>query len=293
MSRIKILVEKIARKLVQTVLLAYDIFKPSKGIPVLLYHKTTNEDKTPSIVNIDLFIFENQVKYLHKHGYRTINLSQLNDILYGSEELPSKTILITFDDGYAENIDAFEILHRYGYTCVCFIATAFIGQKLNYMPFYFDKDEMNEDTALVNNEDFFFISSNEIKEAQKLGVEFCPHTHHHITIDSHSEEFIIHEIEECNDKINEITGCSTDCFSYPVGLYDSRSEHLLKQLGFKASFAVKPGLITKDSNPYFLPRSNVPKEKFLFKLILTDKYGIYCKLGSKFKSRGSLYGNWL
>ena len=62
-------------------------------IPVLSYH-SINDDNSPLSLKINFF--ENQLKYLKKKGFKTINFDE-------TDKKENKTIIITFDDGYSEN----------------------------------------------------------------------------------------------------------------------------------------------------------------------------------------------
>ena len=70
--------------------------------------------------------FESQIAGLAKHGYRALSTSEFGAFMAG-EPVPPKSILITFDDGYADNHDiALPILKRHGLTATFFIATGFL-----------------------------------------------------------------------------------------------------------------------------------------------------------------------
>ena len=77
---------------------------------VLLYHHVVPKDADTSSI-ISLSDFESQMEYLYKHGYYTASLKELEEFLYDEKELPEKTVIITFDDGYESNyIYAYPVL---------------------------------------------------------------------------------------------------------------------------------------------------------------------------------------
>jgi Predicted xylanase/chitin deacetylase len=61
-------------------------------IPVLSYHSINNNN---SPISLKTNFFENQLKYLKKKGYKTIDFHEI-------EKKENKTIIITFDDGYKD-----------------------------------------------------------------------------------------------------------------------------------------------------------------------------------------------
>lgn len=73
------------------------IVKEELSVPILLYHKTPVD-------------FEHQLSLLEQRGYQTIDLDQLSAAFRGRYTLPPKPIVITFDDGFADQVQAADIL---------------------------------------------------------------------------------------------------------------------------------------------------------------------------------------
>ena len=79
--------------------------KNATRIPIITYHRLTSakEKKCRNQKHNSLFlevsVFEKQMKWLHKHGYRTISTEEFYLWYTGKIKLPKKSVLITFDDG--------------------------------------------------------------------------------------------------------------------------------------------------------------------------------------------------
>ena len=72
--------------------------------------------------------FSQQMDYIAAH-YNVIGLKTLVDYVRNQEPLPHRALLITFDDGYKDNLTyAFPILQKYHFPAVLFLATGFINQ---------------------------------------------------------------------------------------------------------------------------------------------------------------------
>lgn len=68
-----------------------------------------------------------ELKYLKENNYKTLSLSQLYDFLSGND-LNGKYVMLTFDDGYADNyICAYPLLKKYGFNAVVFLITSYIS----------------------------------------------------------------------------------------------------------------------------------------------------------------------
>ncbi|RZL14385.1 MAG: polysaccharide deacetylase family protein, partial [Pedobacter sp.] len=112
-----------------------------KQVPILCYHQVRNWKPTDGKVGKDYIVeiqnFKDQMKMLADSGYHTILPDQLYAYLNTGAALPSKPIMLTFDD---TDEDQFTIvrptLSKLGYKAVYFIMTVSIGRKgkfVNYM----------------------------------------------------------------------------------------------------------------------------------------------------------------
>jgi peptidoglycan/xylan/chitin deacetylase (PgdA/CDA1 family) len=103
------------------------------NIPILMYHHIT--DVPPhNILDLSLTVtpnvFGQQLDYLKLHGYHTITFNQLFNFLYYNGPLPSKPIILTFDDGYDDAYTfAYPILQKHGYSGMFYIITGKVGWK--------------------------------------------------------------------------------------------------------------------------------------------------------------------
>ena len=79
-------------------------------VPIVLYHEPPTD-------------FETQLQYLIQHGYTSITPDQLAGALYWHQALPAKPILITFDDGYEDQMQAFTLLQKYDMKATFYIIT--------------------------------------------------------------------------------------------------------------------------------------------------------------------------
>ncbi len=89
------------------------------GSLILCYHHINyNERITPEE-------FEENIKTLIEYGFKPIKLSEILEYLKNRKSPPSKTVHITFDDGYADNyLFAYPILKKYGFYATVFVIAA-------------------------------------------------------------------------------------------------------------------------------------------------------------------------
>jgi peptidoglycan/xylan/chitin deacetylase (PgdA/CDA1 family) len=73
--------------------------------------------------------FEKQLEYLCSH-YEIIDLEILANYLHTGKTLPSKAVIITFDDGFKDNyLYAYPLLRKYGCPATIFLTVDAIGTK--------------------------------------------------------------------------------------------------------------------------------------------------------------------
>ena len=99
------------------------------AIPVLLYHQVDTGEST-SVTSAN---FDAQLTYLAQQGYHAINAQQYAAWRANpAYPLPSKPILITFDDGQSSASKATPILQKDGFRATMFVVTGFannIGER--------------------------------------------------------------------------------------------------------------------------------------------------------------------
>ena len=91
-----------------------------QAVTVLMYHHVM--PKPDNTIAITPAAFESQMKYLSTKGFHPISMAAMDAFVLRGERLPTKPILITFDDG---RVDAFTyavpILRKYGFTATFFV----------------------------------------------------------------------------------------------------------------------------------------------------------------------------
>jgi peptidoglycan/xylan/chitin deacetylase (PgdA/CDA1 family) len=72
--------------------------------------------------------FAAQLEYLASHDYHVIRLADLVDFMAGALPLPKRSVVITFDDGYASTYRyGYPLLRKYGFPATVFVYTDFAG----------------------------------------------------------------------------------------------------------------------------------------------------------------------
>jgi peptidoglycan/xylan/chitin deacetylase (PgdA/CDA1 family) len=101
-------------------------------VPVLVYHHFA-QNKVGIIMpgsTVTADKFRNDMKMLKDEGYSPIFFSELEGYISGGKNLPSKPVMITFDDGYLSNYEiAYPILRDSGMKADIFVIGWCVGIK--------------------------------------------------------------------------------------------------------------------------------------------------------------------
>lgn len=109
-------------------------------LTVLAYHRVTDPhvpgfDTFKSNVSATPAAFAAQMDFV-KQRFNVVSMTEVLAWLCGDGALPAKPLLITFDDGYRDNLDnALPVLQQRNLPAVIFLTTDYTGEIL---PFYWD-----------------------------------------------------------------------------------------------------------------------------------------------------------
>lgn len=194
---------------------ASEILKRAQ-VPILCYHQIRSWTASDGKIGKDYIVqpaeFKSQMKMLADSGYHTILPDQLNNYLNYGSKLPSKPIMLTFDDTKLDQYTvAIPEMKKYGFKGVFFIMTVSLG-KPNYM------------------------SKDQVKELSNAGHVIGSHTYDHQNVKKYQDEDWITQIEKPTKTLKEITGKDIKYFAYPFGLWNKEAIPELKKRGFTSAF---------------------------------------------------------
>ena len=223
------------------IIAAVIFFTPEpEGFPILEYHQVTDATLDPvfEIYNVPPKEFSEQLDYLQAEGYTTITLQDYMRVVHGKGELPEKPIVLTFDDGYADNYkEMLPILLEHKMTAVVYVITNEVG-KAGY------------------------VTVDELKDMQRRGLEIGSHTSDHMPLTSLDKTFQRRQIRESKIFL-EWSGLETIySLSYPNGAFNSEIEEFLREENYLTAVTGEAGLNTLETNPYELYRVNIRKPRF-------------------------------
>ncbi len=188
------------------------IYGDRKQIPVLCYHNIKKEPVKEDLLWISEAGLNEQMKMLYNSGYHTVLPDQLNQYLTTGTALPTKPVLLSFDDTHEEHFSiVVPILNRYRFKAVFFPMTVSIGKK-NYM------------------------TAAQIKTLSDSGHAIGCHTWNHPSITTLKGKEWEQQIDKPKLLLEKITGKPVKYFAYPYGAWNDTAIMELKKRGIKAAF---------------------------------------------------------
>lgn len=220
-----------------------------QSVPVLMYHHLLSE-KDGSKYNANDIVtfaedFERQLGWLKENGYQSISPAQLVAWFYDGAAIPEKAVMLTFDDGYMSNfIYGYPLLKQYGFSAVIFSVTGKIAeQTVNFNP---NQINMLDAASMQAGSDVFYYASH----THNLHTL---HGKHSALVDADAA-LVQQDLKESFAALQAFSSADVTVFSYPYGNYSDAVIDLLKQNGVQLAFRADKGTLTRDSNPYALPR---------------------------------------
>ncbi|OIO39305.1 MAG: hypothetical protein AUJ75_01495 [Candidatus Omnitrophica bacterium CG1_02_49_10] len=219
-------------------------------VPVAMYHKIDG-DSMKSVLSLSPESFERQMAFLRKHKYNIIPLAELARIIKEKKRAPSKTIAITFDDGYENNYtNAFPVLKRYDIPATIFVVIKDVGTD-------------------------GFMTWGQIEEMRDAGIDIGSHTLTHPHLPSIDENRLISEVVGSKAIIESRLGGTVKSFSYPSGGFNAMVRKEVVDAGYEVAVATNPGKKYPKHDPYALKRLRISRTSDNLFVFWIETSGIY------------------
>ena len=199
-------------------------------VPILVYHHLV-EDVADIEKGFPREYFEDHMAALSQAGYHPVSLDALRDWVEHGTSLPSKPIVISFDDGYRSNYEiAYPILQRYGFQATIFAIGVSIGKdsykdtgKAITPHFTLEQAAEMEASGLIT----IYSHGYDIHEVEKLDP--APIRRGLLQRDDESEADYIAFLQQDCAKMRELLGRQSVALSFPYGCSSELAELILSQ----------------------------------------------------------------
>jgi peptidoglycan/xylan/chitin deacetylase (PgdA/CDA1 family) len=233
-----------------------------RTLRVLMYHKVNDLPENP--LSIPVSLFDEQMAQLRDLGYTVVDLDAVLAHYGERKPLPPGAVLITFDDGYHDNLaNAAEVLRRYGYPAVLFVPIGYLDDA-RPLP----HEEGLASRGVVNRT----LDWGELRDLERDGIRIESHGISHrpladLEVDEAAREIMISKL-----RLEERLGRPVRAFAYVKGSeahYRPVHLSLIRQAGYDVAFTSISGANGPRTDPLQLHRYNVePYPSRTFELVL-------------------------
>jgi peptidoglycan/xylan/chitin deacetylase (PgdA/CDA1 family) len=227
--------------------------KHPQWLPILMYHKIPiNNLESRHRIFVTQENFEKHLKFFKAKGFETLHFSEIFDYIFrqNSEHLtnnkpfPKKPLLLTFDDGYQDNLEnAQPLLQKYQMKAhIYLLANTEIRENT--------WDQLDEKTPSL-------LMSPEQRKKLDLAVwEIGSHGLNHPRLPEATEKVLEQELRESKKRLETEFGKEVFSFAYPFGLKNKKIETATRDVYQFAVNTDQGGLHLSD-NLFSLFRVNV------------------------------------
>ena len=194
----------------------------SLRVPILVYHSIARHHAgqvaEERLLEVSDSVFALQMHYMIDHGYHVIPLASLVDALERRDTVPKRSVVLTFDDGWANQYrNAFPILRQLRLTATFFVYTSPIGVGSRFMTW------------------------DQLSDLQAAGMTIGSHSWTHLTLtDAH--KWVRDELVTSRDDIARHLGRAPEFFAYPSGAWDAQVVAAVRAAGYRAARGSSGGI---------------------------------------------------
>jgi peptidoglycan/xylan/chitin deacetylase (PgdA/CDA1 family) len=195
--------------------------RPTADLPIVMYHHIGPLPPNPDLFRRDLTvspeIFEKTLDRLAEQGVTSVTMADLFEHFAGGAALPTRSVLLTFDDGYDDSYDhAFRLLKAHGMVGTFFITTDFVER-----PGYLTWDQ--------------------IVEMADAGMEIAAHSSNHADLARIGPAELKRQLVEPKAILEEHLGQQVRFVAYPSGKYNAVVMAASRAAGYEAAVTVIHG----------------------------------------------------
>lgn len=240
--------ERVCQKIYNTYKSAYFLKNHPNHIPVLMYHKVPEQTlQSQHRIFVTKDTFKSHLQFFKDQGFTTVNFKDLQDFRSGKKEFsefPKKPLILTFDDGYVDNLEnAAPLLKEFNMKAVIFLLADHSLEANSW-----DHDGKEPLQPLMNLE--------QKKQLLDYGYEIGSHGFRHRKITEMNEAEACEELQASKKVLEkDFGGISTYAFTY--GITSPRAAELAEEAGYEFAVNTDTGGLHHEENPYAIFRINI------------------------------------
>ncbi len=175
--------------------------------------------------------FARQIRWLKEQGFTFVFASQI----FSSDTLPERSVCLTFDDGYEDNLLAADpVLARYDAMATLYLVGDRTGGWSSKKKAHHEDDELQSEPKLTDDQVRSMLATGR--------WELGGHTRTHANLAALPENEACEEIAAARNDFQSRFGRSPSTFAYPFGIFESSHACMAREAGYLGAVTVEPGI---------------------------------------------------
>lgn len=214
-----------------------------RGTAILMYHAIGRDQERASRWVVPRRRFERQLAWLRRRGYEVIDLDEFVRVRLEHGLPPARSIVLTFDDGYAEAAElALPALERYGFPATVFLVSG-AGETADW-----DRAGETRGRALLSPADAGRLNDR---------LSFGAHSRTHPSLPGLDPPALDREVAGSRSDLEAALGVPVTLFAYPYGETSTEVERSVADAGYLAACGTAPGRNRPSCDLFALKRLEV------------------------------------
>lgn len=212
-----------------------------------MYHQVGRfeEPRTHRSGYCDVRRFRAQLRYFKRFGYHVISLDAAYAGLFLERALPSRPVVLTFDDGYRNFYEhALPALSEHGFPAAVFMITDLIGKRAEWLA-----EDGREPSPMMD--------AAMLREAERHGVTIGSHTSSHAKLSRVPLAQVHKELGDSKALLEDLLGHEVAHFCYPFGRYNEAARDAVGEAGYRTALTCIRGDANEADNPLEIPRKAI------------------------------------
>jgi peptidoglycan/xylan/chitin deacetylase (PgdA/CDA1 family) len=203
------------------------------AIPVLLYHSVSDSPTgTIAPYTVSPAMFERQLDLIADRRH-ALTATQFAQCLRGNAVLPANPVVITFDDGFADNLEvAARLLADRDLVATVYVTTGYVGRPS-------------------------MLAREQLRELEAMKVEIGAHAHTHTPLDELDLAVAVEEISGSKQMLEHHLNHPVESFAYPHGYSSHRVRLAVRSVGFSSACGVRNAFSHGSDDPWNIARLTV------------------------------------
>jgi peptidoglycan/xylan/chitin deacetylase (PgdA/CDA1 family) len=233
----------------------------TRGTVILMYHAVGRPGEPASRFVVPARRFEQQLRRLRRMRRPVLGLAELVRYRQAGRLPPAGAVVITLDDGFADNGDlAVPLLRRFGLPATLFAVADRVGGRADW-------DGAGELAARP------LLDWPALAELQRDGIEIGAHSRTHPRLPELDYEEAVREIAGSRDALSDRLGVPVSSFCYPYGRKTVEVVDLVARAGFDCACGIDRGLNYPNTPLHELRRSPVDGNASILRFALGVRFG--------------------